>query len=70
MKCPNIQNKKKKPLIYHGTLMGNIQVVKSGNNLMKKSGWPVTLSFNAKRHGSNGYKVLKVVSVFLNVIPV
>ena len=32
--------------------MGNIQVVKSGNILRKKSGWPVTLSFNAKRHCS------------------
>ena len=44
--------KKKITLIYRGTLIGNIQVVKSGNILRKKSGWPVTLSFNAKRHGS------------------
>ena len=60
--------KKKITLIYRGTLIGNIQVVKSGNILRKKSCWPVTLSFNAKRHGSNGYKMLKVVSVFSNVI--
>lgn len=34
----------------------------------KKSGWPVPLSFNAKRHGSNEYKILKLVRVFSNVI--
>lgn len=39
--------------------------VKLGNIPKEKSGWPVMLSFSAKRHGTNGYKILKVMSCVL-----
>lgn len=48
--------------------MENIQVVKLGNILKEKSGWPVTLPFSAKRYGSNGHKILKVMNMFSNLV--
>ena len=41
------------------------KIVKLGNIPKEKSGWPVTLSFSPKRRGSNGYKILKVMSYVL-----
>lgn len=49
--------------------MENIHIIRSRDIPKEKSkGWPATLLFSAKRHGSNGYKVLEVMSVFLNLI--
>ena len=54
--------------MYRRPFIENIQGVKSGNNLKEKSGWPTALSITAKRHDSNGYTVLKAMSVFSNFI--